>query len=498
MKSSLQRNYLTPTVIFLAICFVAAFFLRFYLIPQNLFFGYEQGRDFLAIADIVQHHKLTLIGSKTDIEGVFHGPIFYYIAAIPFVLSRGNPVAVEGFLILLQSLTVFTIYFLGRELFNKRTGLIAATLFTVSFASVAYSRWLSNPPLSIPLVALFLLFLVKFLKGDKRSIFWAAICLGVLAQVQFLNMLFFFPIVFIALIVYRKTFFKTNPLYLLVSLIIAGVIAFGTYFLFDMRHSFLITKSILALLSGHSGYYSSYGDTFMLVMSTLFASAASVITPFYSVAAALLLVAGLAVNVIHTQKNKNSLIVPITIIVPLLVLILLHHTVLIHYFIPLFVPVIVLTAFLLEFIWQKNKILGAVCLAALIILNLYTWMVNIPKNSNTYFQSTQPEFHYSDQLKAIDIVYQNSNGQPFAYQVYTIPYWSGQGWQYLFDYYGKKKYGYTQVPQEKAKVLFVIIQNDKNNLLYQQLWLRDTVSKWGTESARFHLGDLTIQKRLLY
>jgi len=70
---------------------VLGFFLRSYLFPDNLFFGPEQGNDFKIIRDIVVSHKYTLIGPKTDIGGVFHGPIYYYLAVIPFFFSGGDP-----------------------------------------------------------------------------------------------------------------------------------------------------------------------------------------------------------------------------------------------------------------------------------------------------------------------------------------------------------------------------------------------------------------------
>src|SRR5438309_774481 len=104
------------TIFILGFLIVVAFLLRFYLIPQNLFFGYEQGRDMLVVKDIALDHKLTLIGPKTDIDGVFHGPLFYYLSAIPFLITKGNPIGISAFFIAISSLTVIPLYFLGKEL----------------------------------------------------------------------------------------------------------------------------------------------------------------------------------------------------------------------------------------------------------------------------------------------------------------------------------------------------------------------------------------------
>src|SRR6266496_3083638 len=96
----------------LIILFFAAFFLRTYLLQQNLFFGPEQGIDFTVVRDLVINHKITLIGSKTYVSGIFHGPVYYYILSIPFLLSSGDPYFSLIFLITFNCLSVIFIYFL--------------------------------------------------------------------------------------------------------------------------------------------------------------------------------------------------------------------------------------------------------------------------------------------------------------------------------------------------------------------------------------------------
>src|ERR1035437_7359970 len=82
-------------IFFLVILFFVSFWLRFAYLKDNLFFGPEQGIDFLVIKNLVVDHKLTLIGSKTDVSGIFHGPVYYYFASIPFFLSNGDPLLVS-------------------------------------------------------------------------------------------------------------------------------------------------------------------------------------------------------------------------------------------------------------------------------------------------------------------------------------------------------------------------------------------------------------------
>ena len=253
------------TVVFLVFCAIFAFLLRWYLMPTHLFFGPEQGRDFLAIRDIVYEKNFTLIGPKTDFSGVFHGPLYYYIASIPFALSRGNPLVVSLTLTFIQALTVFLAYALGKEASGKReVGLITALLFAVSYGSIVYSRWLTQVPLAIPFSFLLLWQLIRFLNGQKRALIFVAVAAGLMGQVQFIYF-FFMPIFMIYLILrFRKQFLWTPVPIILWSIVSYILVGLGTYIFFDLRHQFLISKSIL------SAFMTDQHSTFSLDSITLF------------------------------------------------------------------------------------------------------------------------------------------------------------------------------------------------------------------------------------
>ena len=70
------------TYLILFLIFILALLARLIFIPQNFLFGFEQGRDAQIAQDIIHLRKLTLIGPKTDIAGIFHGVWYYYILSI--------------------------------------------------------------------------------------------------------------------------------------------------------------------------------------------------------------------------------------------------------------------------------------------------------------------------------------------------------------------------------------------------------------------------------
>lgn len=478
--------------------FLISLFLRFYLLPQNLFFGPEQGIDFMAIKHISIDHKLTLIGAKTDVSGVFHGPIYYYLSVIPFLLSQGNPLIISIFFILLNSLSIFLIYHLGKIIGGKRVGVIAALLFTISFETIIYPRWLSAHPLAIPLSTLFFLFFYRFLEGSKKNLLFAAITLGLLNQVEFLHIVFFTGITLVLFIVYLKKLKNLKKTYLLLCIFSAFIITTGTYILFDIKHDFLISRSILSLAGGTSGYHINILQTIIDTWISIVRVYMETIFPINFPVAYILFLGSVILLIFrscHSRLRRNPTTIPLLIwlITPMTILIILRHNILDQFFVSQIPLYLLMGAILIDSIWQKKKILGIITLLLICSANLYTYIKNIPSNSEIFFQSTQPHLRYSDQLATIDDIYKEMKGKPFSFQSYTIPYWTQQGWQYLFWSYGNKKYGYEPITHS-SKVLFVIIQDDPSNKGFQEDWLKNTVSKWGSPEKTFKHGILTIIK----
>lgn len=478
----------------LVLLFLIGLFLRIYAINSNLFFGYEQGRDFLAIKEIVMSHKLTLIGSKTDISGIFHGPLYYYISSIPFILSKGNPMAVSIFYVILSSLMVFPIYVLGGFFGNKRVGILSAFIFAVSFQSIVYARWLSNPPLAIPLVILYFIFLYRFIRGSKKNLFFASITLGLLCQSEFLNIVFFSAITVLMIIVYFHKFSNQNKLYLFLCSTFAILVSVGTYVIFDLRHNYLVTKSIFLLARGGTGYHLGFLQTISQTMKVLMDTFTSTVSPFAFPLAVVFIIMGVYLFFKKiTEGKKEFFMIPIWLLTPVFMLIILRHSVLDHFFVSLLPLFVILVALVIDSIWKKTPILGRIILAVVIMVNLTAWYINIPQNKNIFFQATQPELKYSDQKAVIKKIYKEAGGNPFYFQSYTIPYWMQDGWEYLFWYYGSNYYGY--VPQNKNnKILFAIIQDDPNNALFQNNWLKNTVAMWGSKESEFRYGALRVEK----
>ncbi|OGG24130.1 hypothetical protein A3A79_02980 [Candidatus Gottesmanbacteria bacterium RIFCSPLOWO2_01_FULL_43_11b] len=447
--------------------------------PSYLFFGPEQGRDFFEIKKITEGN-FTLIGAKTDFDGIFHGPIEYYLAAVPFLFSRGNPIAVSFFFTLIQSATVFVAYALGKEISGKRSvGITSAILFAVSYGAVVYSRWLSQPPLAIPLAFLFLFFLFRFLHGKKTSLIGVAVCAGLLGQVQFINYLFV-PLFLVYIIFrFRKKFINIPKNIIWGSLVLFLITAWGNFLLFDLRNNFLMLQNIRHVLISPSvglPFFASIVET-----GKLFISWIGIFNGVPVLFATLIFVALLL--------NKKEML-SVWMILPPAVLILFRRGALDQLFVVLIPAAIVGIAMILS---EKKSLI-----VVFVVLNLLMIWNNIPTNKNIFFQAPQPDVRYSDQIRVIDEIYSRVGNDSFEIQAYTVPHAWQDSWQYLFWYRGTTRYAGKLPVAHGGYNMFVIIQKDEPNRTFQENWYRDIVSKLGKLTDQFTIGEYAVEKRLMF
>src|SRR6266498_1836061 len=145
-------------IIILVLIVLLAAFLRLYRISDYMTFLGDEGRDVLVAKGILEGN-LTLLGPRASAGDFFTGPIYYYMMA-PFLwLFRLDPVGPAVMVALFGVATVFLVYFVGKEFFNKKTGLIAAALYAVSPLVLVYSRSSWNPN-TVPFFALLTMYML--------------------------------------------------------------------------------------------------------------------------------------------------------------------------------------------------------------------------------------------------------------------------------------------------------------------------------------------------
>ena len=223
-------------VLILGIVLLAAY-LRLNNITGYMTFLGDEGRDVLVVKRMLVDHKWTLLGPTASVGGFFLGPVYYYFM-LPFLwLWRLDPTGPAVMVALFGIATVYLLYRAGRDMFNPWVGIVASALYASSPVVIAYSRSSWNPNL-VPFFSLMTIYLLwKYTESGKpRYVFWTGICLGIGLQLHYL-FVFLFPVAFL----------WTKPRSW-ITLGIGFVFGYAPFLLFELRHGFPNTRSIVQFI----------------------------------------------------------------------------------------------------------------------------------------------------------------------------------------------------------------------------------------------------------
>jgi len=236
----------TYKIIVFILIIINILFASRWAIDGNLFFHTDIARDFLLIEDIVSNKHVTLIGPRSGaIPGVFHGPLWLYLNVPAYILGNGNPAFVAWFWVSLYIFSLYLIYYVGRRMFDEKTGLLSALL--LSSVTVLQVRSLFNPYGALILVPLFFLTFTNYFQSKSIKILALSFfTLGLIIQFQ---MAYGVPILFISLLYLGWFLIKSKKItHIFASCVL--LIPLSTFVLFDIRNNFLQIKSVINYLIG--------------------------------------------------------------------------------------------------------------------------------------------------------------------------------------------------------------------------------------------------------
>ncbi len=229
---------------------VIGLFLRTYKIRDYVLFLGDEGRDALAVYNIL-HGDLTLLGPTSSVGGFFLGPIYYYLMA-PFLwLSNYDPAGPSVMVALFGVATIYLVYKLGSEFFGMKTALISSFLYTISPIVIIYSRSSWNPNVFPFFTIASLYALYKAISKNKVWMFvLSGFLMGINLQIHYLatfvGVVMFFYVLLVQFDRNLKWFAKTLKNY--AYLFIGFIIGFSPFILFEIRHGFLNTQNIIKFI----------------------------------------------------------------------------------------------------------------------------------------------------------------------------------------------------------------------------------------------------------
>lgn len=226
------------TVLLLLICILFSN----YLWHGDVLFHTDLARDFLVLEEIIETKNPTLIGPRSGgIPGVFHGPLWYYISLLPFLITGGDPVLMGWFWWTLAVAATFSFFYILQNI-TKNT--FTSLLLTIAFALQIIPGAASPVNNFLADLCSFVVFVVWYLwfqnkKWQVAALGWFGLGLLVQFQMAFAApMAIVLGVIFFAKVVHGK-------LWKQLFTIGAFFPPLASFVLFDLRHDWLQVRSVL-------------------------------------------------------------------------------------------------------------------------------------------------------------------------------------------------------------------------------------------------------------
>lgn len=421
--------------IILFLFIILSFALRSLFIFQgSVSFHYDMARDAFLALQIWGNSDLKIIGPPTSTPGLFHGALYYYLLAPLYGLGKGDPGIVAFFFSFLNSLTVIPVMLLTRDLFRSlKLAILAGLLFTVSFEANQYAGWISNPSPAVLTVALYFYFLTIWQKGKISGLYLATLMAVLSIQFQFflIYLLLLIPVfgyLFKLKIIFTQ-FVKSLTIAILgLSSFIIAAIKFQTIKVSILGFVGIATASQIDFRSGFSQSLINFIDKFSDLFIYNFFPTSVVLGGMLSLAA-----------VYFLKKEK---LIFFFLFSNLPIIIFGGHSN-IYANIGLVAPAILSVVNLVKILSRRSKLLVMIIIFLVIASNLYAIFKNSPQGQ--LILVIPNDMVLKNQIKMIDFTYKKASGQPFSINTLTLPLWTNTTWAYLYNWYGRPKYGYLPV-----------------------------------------------------
>ncbi len=418
--------------------FCLAVIVRFVYFPHNVYFSYDQARDFYFAGDILKG-DIRLIGPPSAAgDKLFAGPLSLYIYAIIQFLFGKSPVAYSIFFRLYNAAGVFFVYLIGVNLFNKKVGILSAFMYAISYEQSQYALMMSHQPLAVITMLIYYLGLTYLLFKKKREgLILAALGLGLSIQFHFVY-LFILPAVFAIAYLFIKRLNILNIKYVIFSLGLF-LLTTGTYLISELKFNAKFTLAMLE--SSHTAG--------IHINEAMFAAKRFVHDFLYadyrlSGFILILIISVFIFNIVKKSKVRMNFVLLLLWIISGLLPYLISGNRGYYYSAAGSVSLIILFAYFISVFHKKSMLFSAAILMLIIVNN-----VGLIKNHNidgpNLDMVIQPGMLLLKEIETLNYIYHSSSDSPFSVNALTVPLNVNTTWSYLFEWYGLSKYGYIPI-----------------------------------------------------
>lgn len=247
LAKSVVSNYILVFIL------VLATFLRFYHFTDRFIFNQDQARDASIALYALREHQLPLVGSPSSAGPFNFGALYHWFIILLscfFPYIKGPWI---GYCLIYTSM-VLVFYHIGKNIIDKKLGLLMALFTAVSPLLVSNSLDMLNTSAVFIAVSLNFLVLSKLINRISfKLLFWFGFTVGLANNFHFQS-LGFGSILIAYLIVFYKN--PTKTLQSLLSIGLGYLVSFLPNLYFDLTHSHVWLKSV------YSYYFQGGTDKF--------------------------------------------------------------------------------------------------------------------------------------------------------------------------------------------------------------------------------------------
>lgn len=472
-------------------------------INKNYIFGFDHGREYLITREIVVEHHLRLIGESlgagsAGIQGIFHGPGFYYFLAIPFILFNGDPYGGIVLMLLFGLAALLLVFLLGKKIFGASEGLVMTVLTALSPPLIAQSRaiWNSFPSTFFILLSFYFTYLIN---KNRLYVFPAAFFAGFVYNFEFAIAV---PLT-LSLVIYSLAFFKKKDLKAYLYLLLGFIFAYSPMILFEIRHNFMAVRGVINYFITPKNNESSLSflqNQFDHLGSFIFNIADSFpnrdLLPSFTL---LILISTGFVVLLKKEKRQDVknflyylLILPIATFISFS---FLRNAVYQYYLFHLVLVYIIIFSYILISSY-RHRMYGIFAVFGVIFI-MYS-ATSVPVFFKTFLYDIKDyggDAKIKGKVDAIDYIYNDAKNKEFGLLVFSPPVYT-YPYDYIMYWRGKEKYGYIP-PAEKKKEFYLLMEVDPSKPWSYKGWL-ETVIKDGKVVNEIVLpSGIIIQKRVM-
>lgn len=477
------------------IILISLVFASWFAIHGDIVFHTDIARDFLLMEDVVRNKPITLIGPRSGgIPGVFHGPAWTYLNIPAFILGNGNPAVVGWFWVLLFAVNVFIVYKVGSKMISDNVGWIAATIASVisAFSVPGYF----NPFGAVIFSPLFVYFLFKYIKESKiKDLLFSLLCLGMIIQFQMAfgvpMLVLFIPLLFLIII--------RNKKFLHIFSLIILLIPLSTFILFDLKHQFLQTKSVMNYLSDKENTGKTdakFGDILKERVNSIINIGPGFITKnnnylFYLVVAML----GYSTYKIIKEKKESNIklfsVIFLYFYIGYWLMTVFYKGVMWgYYYWPFLGLISIIFACTSKFI---NRWLFYIILAVFVVYNFNSDLA-VNFKPETYFGNDGSSWRFHN--KVAKLIFDDAPNE-FGYYIFTADQF-GYSSRYSMNYQ-QHQYNKSVYPYEKKRITYLIIAPSDNPTIDDRWWKEEKVKikRSPDKTFTFDGSNMRVEKYIL-